>query len=466
VRGIAVFWIAICVLVILAGGLALAYLGFMTYASRRMSSPAAARMARSQKAVRAAEAAIQAELARIKAAGQPVSATQIAPASVARAENAAVLYERAFAATKLTQHDRSALRSFLFPLPGSSRDHLVNPARTIIARNRTALDLTYKATARPRCRFPVKWEEGAAVLFPHLSKMRDLCRLMSAQAVLLSIDGDVPRALQAIQAGIALADALAAEPAEASQVVRYRLYQMALEALQVVMWAHLVPPDGCRTLYDRLAAIQITGPFVRAAIADRAAAVTVYHIAQSNPAALGIRLSPAQSTVLPPAWTVNAAEWLPLLSRRIGLVDQPYRAARAQLAALDDDGRKMEANNADPVAQMLFLDSDGWASSWWRQRDMAIARIGLAEAALAAKACRARTGAYPDSLTLLRSAVGWQIPQDPFSGRDFVYKRNGEAVVIYSVGPDLRDNGGAPMRQPSGAETRQWRGDIVWRLSK
>lgn len=465
-RGIAVFWIAICVLVILAGGLALAYFGFMAYVSRRMSNPAAARMARSQKVVRAAEAAIQAELARIKVAGQPVSATQIAPAPVPRAENAAVLYERAFAATKLTQDDRSALRSFLRLSPGSSRDHLVNPARTIIARNRTALNLIYKATARPRCRFPVKWEEGAAVLVPHLSKMRDLCRLISAQAVLLSIDGDVPRALQAIQAGIALGDALVAEPAEVSQLARYRLYQMALEALQVVMWAHLVPADGCRFLYDQLAAIQIMGPFKRAVIGERAAAITLYQIAESDPAFLGIKLSPMQKTILPPAWTVDAAEWLPLMTRRIALADQPYRVVTAQLAALDADGRKMEANDADPVAQIVFIGSDGWASSWWRQRDMAIARIGLAEAALAAKACRARTGAYPDSLNVVRSRVGWRIPRDPFSGRDFVYKRDGDAVVICSVGPDLRDNGGAPMHQPSGAETRQWRGDIVWRSSR
>jgi len=44
-RGIGAFGIAIAVLVILAGGLALAYFGFMGYLNRRMGSPAAASVA-------------------------------------------------------------------------------------------------------------------------------------------------------------------------------------------------------------------------------------------------------------------------------------------------------------------------------------------------------------------------------------------------------------------------------------
>jgi hypothetical protein len=465
-RGIAAFWIAIGVFVILAGGLVLAYFGFMTYLRGGMSSPAAARMVRSDTRVRAAEAAVQAELERIKAAGQPVTANQIAPPPVPEAENAAVLYEKAFAATKLTKDDRNALSHVLFPPPGSPRDRWISPVRAIVARNRRALDLTYEATARPRCRFPVDWEEGAAALFPQLAKMRELSRLISAQGVLFSVDGDVPRALQAVRAGIALGDSLAEEPVEVSQVVRYRIYQAAFEALQAVLSARRVPAATGKPLYDRLAAIQIMGPFKRAALGERAAAVTLYQIAESDPKRLGITLSPVQRTILPPAWALDAAEWLPLMSRRIALVDQPYRAVRTQLMALDVDGRELGKNNADPVVQLVFLEADGWASSWWEQRDMAIARTGLARAALALKAYQEQKGSYPDSIKVLRGAVGWRIPQDPFSGRDFAYKREGEAALIYSVGPDLWDNGGAPLRRSAGADSRHWVGDIVWRLPR
>jgi hypothetical protein len=465
-RGIPAFWLAIGIVVVLAGGLVLAYFGVMAYLRARMSSPAAARMVRSNPQVRAAEAAIQAEVTRIKAAGEPVTAAQITLPPVPEAENAAALYEKAFGAVKLTEDDRSALAHVLYPRPGSSRDRWIGAARAIVARDRRALDLTYQATARPRCRFPVEWQEGAAVLLPHLSKMRGLSRLISAQGVLLSIDGDVSRTLQAVRAGIELGDALAQEPDEVSQLVRYRLYQDALQALQAVLSTHRLPAAIGKPLYDRLAAIQIMGPFKRAALGERAAAVTLYQIAESDPKRLGITLSPVQKTILPPAWTLDAARWLPLMSRRITLVDQPYRAVRSQLMALDVDGREMGKNESDPVAQMLFTGFDGWASSWWEQRDMAIARIGLARTALALRAYQAQNGSYPASIKVLHRAIGWRIPQDPFSGRGFVYKREGETALIYSIGPDLQDNGGAPLRGSASTESPHWAGDILWSLSR
>jgi hypothetical protein len=37
------------------------------------------------------------------------------------------------------------------------------------------------------------------------------------------------------------------------------------------------------------------------------------------------------------------------------------------------------------------------------------------------------------------------IPPDPFSGKPFHYRRAGTRYLLYSIGPVLKDNGGAPM---------------------
>ncbi|MEO7718510.1 MAG: hypothetical protein ABIY70_20095 [Capsulimonas sp.] len=64
--------------------------------------------------------------------------------------------------------------------------------------------------------------------------------------------------------------------------------------------------------------------------------------------------------------------------------------------------------------------------------------------ALALKAYRDDTGAYPTSISQLTPRYLTSVPIDPFSSQanPLQYKRNGAAYLLYSVGPDAKDNGG------------------------
>jgi hypothetical protein len=57
---------------------------------------------------------------------------------------------------------------------------------------------------------------------------------------------------------------------------------------------------------------------------------------------------------------------------------------------------------------------------------------------------RVRNGAYPERLTDLLGPCLQALPTDPFSGRPFRYVKTGEHFLLYSVGPDLTDDGGSP----------------------
>ena len=85
-----------------------------------------------------------------------------------------------------------------------------------------------------------------------------------------------------------------------------------------------------------------------------------------------------------------------------------------------------------------------------------MANIGLAQTAMALKAYKSKLGTYPDSLAEVKSKIGWKIPDDPFSGKPFVYKRRGDGFLIYSWGYDLKDDGGKPQKKNS----KEY--DIVW----
>jgi len=61
---------------------------------------------------------------------------------------------------------------------------------------------------------------------------------------------------------------------------------------------------------------------------------------------------------------------------------------------------------------------------------------------LALQAYKARHGAYPASVEELKTKLGWKLPKDPFSEKDFVYRRRDKGFILYSVGPDMKDDGG------------------------
>ena len=65
----------------------------------------------------------------------------------------------------------------------------------------------------------------------------------------------------------------------------------------------------------------------------------------------------------------------------------------------------------------------------------------------------------------LHPTIGWTISKDPFSGNDYVYRRQGRGFIVYSLGENMKDDGGRPEYDAQG----NWRGnqsDIVWQCSK
>ncbi|NLF29726.1 MAG: hypothetical protein GX591_02425 [Planctomycetes bacterium] len=62
--------------------------------------------------------------------------------------------------------------------------------------------------------------------------------------------------------------------------------------------------------------------------------------------------------------------------------------------------------------------------------------------ALALEIGRAEQGRYPTRLESLVGRYVEAVPVDPFSGRALIYRREGEGYVVYSIGPNLRDDGG------------------------
>jgi hypothetical protein len=68
----------------------------------------------------------------------------------------------------------------------------------------------------------------------------------------------------------------------------------------------------------------------------------------------------------------------------------------------------------------------------------------LLEAEMAIRSYRCRHGTPPASLDQLLPDCLKEPPFDPFGGKPLVYRLSGTNWTLYSIGPDLVDDGGKP----------------------
>ena len=78
---------------------------------------------------------------------------------------------------------------------------------------------------------------------------------------------------------------------------------------------------------------------------------------------------------------------------------------------------------------------------WPSQRDVVLAEIGLSRGALALAMYGRTNGSYPRRLDHLAVLSGDAL-KDPFTGAPLHYERTGGGYRLWSVGPNMTDDGG------------------------
>jgi len=87
----------------------------------------------------------------------------------------------------------------------------------------------------------------------------------------------------------------------------------------------------------------------------------------------------------------------------------------------------------------VFMPSVGRAVTL---QELAATRFDLAKLSLALAACKGDKGRYPAALDVLKGQYVNEIPADVFSGGPLIYKRTEKGYLLYSVGENMKDDGG------------------------
>lgn len=407
---------------------------------------------------------LEAELARIKADGDPVSAAELAGPLLPDYINGAVVYEKAF---KLIQPEYPK-KSFGprddcdFLLADNHKDpDMWAKARKIILEREKALPLIEKAAAMPECRF--KWKNGYTAMFTYLGPMRSLANLISLRAVVQATDGDMAGAARSIELILNMSYAIKDEPYMYGQLIRQGIIKRAAVALEAAMGYGQFSDTQARSLSDAFSKVDLGPGFVTAMKGQRALIITTFDNFRRDfslrnftrgeiPLTLRVYLF-AYPSLGKPIFYYHQLESLRFMRKQIDLSGLTYRQTQ-QL-----DLSWMNKTDIGPLDGLLFPKFTRAHASM----DNAMMYARGSQIILSLQSYKRHFAAYPASLAELKAKIHWELKtEDIFSGKDFIYGPAKQGFILYSVGPDQKDDGG--MNLQSGGQTTMPRGDIVWKM--
>jgi hypothetical protein len=166
--------------------------------------------------------------------------------------------------------------------------------------------------------------------------------------------------------------------------------------------------------------------------------------------------------LLRPWFELDELEYLRQMDRWEPILQASVRERAEAWRNTPDDWGSPHAPWWAPVTRHTAWSPVGWVrelDSWRTSCDLLRVVLGL-------ERYRQEHGGYPASLGQLR-AGGWEVPKDRFSEADFVYRRRGTTFLLYSIGPNLQDEGGQPGEWPfsrwdDAAYKAPPQDDIVW----
>lgn len=322
-----------------------------------------------------------------------------------------------------------------------------------------ALDLLREAARRTGCQFDlVRQDDGIVWETWRAPLMVNTIDGLAGTAVSASLAGDRELAGECLLMGYTVSrhhvqDCLPSQAWAAARLDR----RMHRAAGRVLAASKLTLPDA-RRLADELEALDYMAVSRRDAANAFHEAVDMYEFLQRHPdrgpmlmssrgrsssgGVLGLspQLMPFGVFVhgASPLVNLDLARTLDVLRQAEPLWALTWREARVRWRSLGAEASRI-GYPPFPLAWGELLMKEAVA------RDEAIAQRALLRAALALYEHKAQHDAFPASLSEVH-IEGLPIPNDVFSGKPFIYRREGDGFVLYSIGVNLKDDGGRGAR--------------------
>ncbi len=319
--------------------------------------------------------------------------------------------------------------------------------RAEMKRAADALAVARTLVRQPRGRHPITVSmDWNSTLITTVQDSRGVVQLLALDARLRAHDGDLEGALASCHAIFNAGSSLRDEPATICMIVHIVFRSVAVALVERVLAQGEVGDDALAALQGRLeeeAALPLLLVAVRGERAgwDRfLAAVQKGELKVSDVRDLGSSGGRGEwfddytRLHVPGAVASARAVVLRKMNQAVEIAKLPPEEQRARIDEWDASLRKESTLVHCLCLGSMLIPRHVWSDG---------ARARCAAVGVAVERYRRRHRRWPDALSDLTPQFLKAVPADPFDGQPLRYRKDEEGAVVYSVGPDGKDDGGA-----------------------
>ncbi len=412
----------------------------------------------------------------LKQRGEPYTLAQLQKQYGEIPGNAAKYY---LAAAELAEDGQASpeVKAQLARLPLVGEERLPDPGRplppeqlaavqTYLATKAEVFPLLAKAAEFDQCHYPVDFAQGMAMRLDHLTKLRQLARVLALKCAVEVQQGQSTQAVETVDQIFRLGESLEAEPVLISQLVRFAVNALGAQSLERVLSRGGLKPAELAALGQTLGRQKpdFAEQARRCFVGERAFGISVFIQVLNRGDRAGAQDLPFLARWLPITYAGlverQFPDYLRFMNRMIDALKLPPSEARTAIQAEHEQLQARFERGGLATADCFMLElicpdlSRAYNSFLKNYEILAAARVSLA-----VEKFRIDRKRFPETLAQLKPAYLAEIPRDyfrPAGELQYVRKTGGEAAegpdfsgyLIYSVGPDGEDNHGGV--NPSG----------------
>ena len=408
---------------------------------------------RYQVAKRAALAQVKDEVARIQAAGEPVTIEDLYAYREVKAgvRDTTALW---LAALDSFHEQQLGIDGKALPFVGAlsaegnsarlradADESLYSEAQDFLANHAGTVQATLVAAQEPgECRFPVKFEDGVTTQVPHLQKLRSLARIFQLRLHVQKSNGDIDGALESLTTLFAIPGTLQHEALLIGHAVRSGLSGVAQHETAELLSEVQLTDAQLAELEKLVRGDDLQAGLTAGLIGERAMNYHTFHHLETIESELPIPMASRGSLTRPADCLLS----LELLGSMIEASREPFPAAQRnvevannRIKAIVGSGNPLEKWTYMITALMMPAVGNGFVNT-----SNAIGRQRALLAAIAAERHRLASGSYPAKLSDLVPAQLPAVPLDPFDGQPLRLVLKPDEILIYSIGRNQLDDGG------------------------
>ncbi len=435
---------------------------------------------------------LEEELAKLRQAGIPASIEELNLSDIPDKENGALVYREVF---KMIDdlHKQHKEEWEYIPYQGNIKWEVVPEAQQKKVTDLVLYDSGFMEMYRlatkaidMKCRFYPKDdyfdyltinESLLPKILPDMTSFRNLERLLMAKAKLEAEIGETDKSLQTILTGLKIARAPCSDvPLMTSQLVRIAMDTLALEELRNTNEKGLGDAASYRALVNEMRKSREESLIYSALKFEVFFVIQMYDWLKADMGGKLAKLNEEEkkkaiekmkkerpditedyikSIIENPEKLVSNQRLAHLRTMRqvLSILKTPYQKFVEDMKNIEVELKK--APSSETAMPLMLLPT---ISRAYLQECKDKACLGAAEIGLANRIYRQQHGAFADSLKQLTPDILPALPLDPFTGKDYIYKKTAKGFIVYSVADNLKDDGGV-WGKPS-----KWQGDfdIVW----